>query len=100
MCETLNILMTDDKVSVIWPFWPEVDIFKGELHAPLDLFTLWRWVPQDVKFLNGQWSVVSHPPLFNRYLSALMYLDCKHDIDLSRTFVQPELHVSNHLPAM
>lgn len=28
VCEILNILMTDDKVSVIWPFGPEVDIFK------------------------------------------------------------------------
>ncbi|KAJ5967351.1 hypothetical protein N7501_003599 [Penicillium viridicatum] len=35
--------MTDDKISVIWPLGPEVDIFKGKWYTPLDLLTLWCW---------------------------------------------------------
>lgn len=64
--QLLYIPMTNDKVRVIWPFWPQVDLLKGESHAPpLDFLTLWAGVPCDFEFLDGEWGVGAHLPLFN-----------------------------------
>lgn len=86
----VNITMTDDKISVIWPKGPEVDILKGESHRPLNPLAIWHGVVRNFKCLVWEWRLVSHFPLLDSYATtALLYFDREDDVDLSITFVQP-----------